>query len=100
MPPKPPPPRSYLPRKLLVAALGVATINYVGVIACGGATEGSGTDKDKYPPTSGNLPSPDPPDQYVPPPTSGNLPSPEPMDAALDADSSNDGGGSDGGDAG
>ncbi len=100
-----PSPRSFLPRKLLVAALGVATINYVGLTACGGATEGSGTNKDDYPPTSGNLPSPEP-DQYVPPPTSGNLPAPPPIDAALDADSSTglddagDGGDQDSGDAG
>ena len=57
-----PSPRSFLPRKLLVAALGVATINYVGLTACGGATEGSGTNKDDYPPTSGNLPAPVYPD--------------------------------------
>ena len=82
-----------MPRKLLVAALGVATINYVGVAACGGATD---DDMKRLAPTSGNLPSQPPPDQYVPPPTSGNLPAPPPVDAAADADSGSD----DAGDAG
>ena len=64
------------PRKLLVAAIGVATVNYVAAVAC-------------TPPTSGNLPSPRPetpdaassstPHDLVP--TSGNLPAPVPRDA-------------------
>jgi hypothetical protein len=107
VPPKTPV-RRFLPRKLLVAALGVATINYVGVVACGGATtedtNGDGI-KDNRPPTSGNLPAPDGSrfDRYVPPPTSGNLPAPPPIDAAADGDASDDGGDGgeeDGGDAG
>jgi hypothetical protein len=61
------------PRKLLVAAIGVATVNYAA--ACG-------KKQDDYPVT-GNLPAPvvdveEPP----PPPTAGNLPAPEPLDAA------------------
>jgi len=86
-------PKKHLPRKLLVAALGVATINYVA-LACGGGT----TDN---PPTSGNLPFPAPPaDQYVPPPTSGNLPAPPPMDGSLDAhDAADADGGEDASDA-
>lgn len=72
-------------RKLLVAAVGVATVNYVGVAACGGKSEttsSSGTSG--TPPTSGNLPAP----TAEPPPTSGNLPAPPPQDAAADADAS------------
>lgn len=90
MPPKPPSPpaRTFVPRKLLVAALGVATINYVGVAACGNTSD---DDMKRLAPTSGNLPSQPPPDdQYVPPPTSGNLPAPPPMDAAADADAGSD----------
>ena len=94
MPPENPfkPIRKFLPRKLLVAALGVATINYVGVVACGGATTDgtSGDDKKNVPPTSGNLPSPPPTDASPPlppiPPTSGNLPAPPPDDGGADAD--------------
>jgi hypothetical protein len=58
------------PRKLLVAALGVATVNYV--VACGKNV------------TSGNLPAPQPtPDTgVVTPPVVGNLPAPVPQDAA------------------
>ena len=96
-------PRSFVPRKLLVAALGVATINYVAGVACGGATDGNGSTSGDYPPTSGNLPAPQDRDQYVPPPTSGNLPAPPPFDAGLDADAGGDGGdggGQDGGDGG
>jgi hypothetical protein len=52
------------PRKLLVAAIGVATINYVAT-AC------------HETPTSGNLPAP-----REPVPVSGNLPAPPPEDAA------------------
>lgn len=54
------------PRKLLVAAIGVATINYL-TTACGKT------------PTSGNLPAPQPTDQV---PVTGNLPAPPPQDAA------------------
>ena len=57
------------PRKLLVAAIGVATINYLAT-ACGKA------------PTSGNLPAPQNDAQPVPIPVAGNLPAPPPMDAA------------------
>ena len=101
MPPKLSP-RSFVPRKLLVAALGVATINYVAGVACGGATDGNGSTSGDYPPTSGNLPSPQERDQYVPPPTSGNLPAPA-LDSGLDAGDGGDGGdggGQDGGDGG
>lgn len=93
MPPENPfkPIRKFLPRKLLVAALGVATINYVGVVACGGGSDGtSGDDMKEVPPTSGNLPSPPPSDASPPsppiPPTSGNLPAPPPDDGGADAD--------------
>lgn len=79
-------PKPFIPRKLLVAALGVATINYVGVAACGGISDGN--DTSTYPPTSGNLPNP--------PPTSGNLPNPT-FDASVKADASGDAG--DAGDA-
>lgn len=77
MPPK------FAPRKLLVAAVGVATLNYLAV-AC-----------TPSPPTSGNLPAPTaepdsgvapPPATVVPtnlPPTTGNLPAPQPVDATL-----------------
>ena len=82
MPPK------LLPRKLLVASIGVATINYVAT-ACGGTTTAS-TFKDGgpdvvEPPTSGNLPAP-------PPPTSANLPAPPPppTDASDDASDASD----------
>ena len=86
MPPK------LLPRKLLIASIGVATINYVAV-ACGGSTTpGDTTLKEggsdtAQPPTSGNLPAP-------PPPTSANLPAPPPIDAsdgASDAGDASDG---------
>lgn len=71
-------------RKLLVAAVGVATVN-LAAAACGGET-------------SGNLPAPipidsatdAPPDTGIPP-TSGNLVGPGPVDAAdagEDADAS------------
>ena len=78
MPPK------FAPRKLLVAAVGVATLNYLAV-AC-----------TPSPPTSGNLPAPTaepdsglppPPSATVvptsPPPTSGNLPAPQPVEPTL-----------------
>lgn len=82
------------PRKLLVAALGVATVNYV--VACGkGYTSGNLPAPQPEPsvtPVVGNLPSPPPPDAAAPPPTqpqpssipptSGNLPAPIPQDAA------------------
>lgn len=70
-------PKAYAPRKLLVAAVGVATISYVAA-ACG--------ELDGGPPTSGNLMAPTE-DRYVPP-TSGNLPAPPPVDASADADAS------------
>lgn len=70
MPPK------FAPRKLLVAAVGVATLNYLAATAC-------------TPPTSGNLPAPTaepdtgaPPQPTSPPPTSGNLPAPQPTATA------------------
>lgn len=83
------------PRKLLVAALGVATVNYV--VACGkGVTSGNLPAPQPEPsvtPVVGNLPAPPPPDAAAPPPTtppqpssipptSGNLPAPVPQDAA------------------
>jgi hypothetical protein len=95
VPPKPH--RPFAPRKLLVAAVGVASINYVA-IACGGATDG--------PATAGNLAAPPTsgvPDGRITPPTSGNLPAPPPPDAAADAPDANDAsidGNGDGGDAG
>ncbi|MBX3192011.1 MAG: hypothetical protein KF819_33785 [Labilithrix sp.] len=61
-------------RKLLVAAIGVATLNYV--VAC----------ENKPPPTSGNLPAPRPPDAAEVPPTSGNLPAPVIVDAGASKD--------------
>ncbi|MBS2016036.1 MAG: hypothetical protein JST00_24360 [Deltaproteobacteria bacterium] len=83
------------PRKLLVAALGVATVNYV--VACGkNVTSGNLPAPDPRPdpstiPVAGNLPAPPPPDAASPtptapppssiPPTSGNLPAPPPRDA-------------------
>jgi len=86
MPPKPPGPSKpktpFAPRKLLVAAVGVATINYVA--ACDGLLAGKTGGNE----TSGNLPSPYPYDAQVAdeiPPTSGNLPAPV-FDAAADAD--------------
>ncbi|HSO32671.1 MAG TPA: hypothetical protein VLT33_09145 [Labilithrix sp.] len=92
-----PPKKPFAPRKLLVAAVGVASINYVAM-ACGGATDTS-----TNPPTSGNLPNP-PALDGSPPPTSGNLAAPPPMDAGLDAADASDGDGGDaaddGGDAG
>lgn len=68
-------PKKLVSRKLLIATLGVATVNYIAV-AC-------------TPPTSGNLPAPDPgkPDASTPtsatsapPPTAGNLPAPQPIE--------------------
>ena len=77
-------PKKLAPRKLLVAALGVATVNYVA-IACTPTS----------PPTSGNLATPEPlPDAALgatpnvetppklPPATAGNLPAPQMIDAA------------------
>jgi hypothetical protein len=89
-------PKKLTARKLLVASVGVATINYVA-IACNGLTDSptnpptSGNlpapqPTETAPPTSGNLPAPPPVDVYQPPPTSGNLPSPVPLDAGRDAD--------------
>lgn len=80
MPPK------HLPRKLLIASIGVATINYVAT-ACGGSTTTDSSFKDGgsdrvEPPTSGNLPSP--------PPTSANLPAPPPPIDAGDAGDAGD----------
>jgi len=78
-------------RKLLVAAVGVATVNYVGITGCGGKEEtSSSSGSSGKPPTSGNLPAPTGTTTAQPPPTSGNLPSPEPMDASPEADASND----------
>lgn len=94
-------------RKLLTAALGVATISYV--YACGDTenaqetpanvappqTHGAGG-ASQLPPTSGNLPAPPPPPPTGSggatqlPPTSGNLPAPPPPpppDAGTDRDS-------------
>ena len=92
------PPKPLVGRKLLVAALGVATVNYVAVTGCGGKEEqsssgfpSSSSGTSGNPPTSGNLPGPDP-DAMVPP-TSGNLPAPE---AGFDA---GDGGDADAADA-
>lgn len=76
-----PRPRHLVARKLLVAAVGVATVNYAGVLACGGKEESSSSSG--QPPTSGNLPAP--PDQYCPP-TSGNLVGPVPVDSGPEAD--------------
>lgn len=80
--------RSFAPRKLLVAAIGVATINYAA--AC----------SNLHNETAGNLPAPEPHDASTTgfPPTSGNLPAPQPMDANVDADGPADAG--DAGDAG
>lgn len=97
------PPKSLHARKLLVASVGVATINYVAA-ACGivetGTTSGNlpapvpsdASRSDAIPVTSGNLPSPAPYDAATDvlqdaredaiPPTSGNLPSPVPIDAS------------------
>jgi len=85
-----PPKKPFAPRKLLVAAVGVASINYVAM-GCGGATDAS-----TNPPTSGNLPNP-PALDGSPPPTSGNLAAPPPMDAGRDAADASDA--DDGGDA-
>ena len=92
-----PPKKPFAPRKLLVAAVGVASINYIAM-ACGGTTDNGS----RNPPTSGNLPAP-----MVdggPPPTSGNLAPPpdagrfDAADAADAADASD--ADDDGGDAG
>ncbi len=91
-------PKKVRSRKLLVAAIGVATVNLAG-LAC---SEQS---------TSGNLPAPNPvdaaqQDSAQPPPTSGNLVAPPPVDAgpdvvdAADASDGGDAGDEDGGDAG
>jgi hypothetical protein len=83
-------PPTYTPRKLLIAAIGVATINYV---ACKEATPTSGNlpapreMQDAQPtPVTGNLPAPPPPQPeagpIIPvPPVAGNLPAPQPRDA-------------------
>ena len=91
-----PPKKPFAPRKLLVAAVGVASINYIA-IACGGTTDGGASTN---PPTSGNLPAPMV--DSAPPPTSGNLaPPPDAglFDAADAADAADDAE-TDGGDAG
>lgn len=88
-------PKKLSPRKLLVAAVGVATLNYVGV-ACTPPTSGNlpaptfepdagTTPPSNIPPTSGNLDAPPPPADAAPPkiplpPTAGNLPAPVPRD--------------------
>lgn len=87
------PPKPLVGRKLLVAALGVATVNYVASTACGGKEEqsssaSSSSSSSGKPPTSGNLPNPEERDA-TPPPTSGNLPAPDP-DAGLDAGDASD----------
>ncbi len=87
-----PPKKPFAPRKLLVAAVGVATINYIA-IACGGTTDGNGSSSGTNPPTSGNLPAPMV--DSAPPPTSGNL-APPPDAGLFDAADGDD----DGGDAG
>ena len=86
------PPRKLVARKLLVASIGVATINYVAPLACGGEKSTSSTfsdagkDGEQTPPTSGNLAA-NPPPPPVSPPTSANLPAPPPpLDSGLDAD--------------
>src|SRR5690349_3439231 len=83
-----PPTKPFASRKLLVAAVGVASINLLAS-ACGGKSA-----------TSGNLMivdgGPDPAPTLAPP-TSGNLAPPPPIDASDDAD---DGAADDGGDAG
>jgi hypothetical protein len=97
-----PPKKPHAPRKLLIAAVGVASINYVA-IACGGAvttpSDNTPPTATNPPPTSGNLITP--PD---PPPTSGNLAPPMEVDASDDADAAGDAGDGgepgDGGDAG
>ena len=81
-----PPKKPFAPRKLLVAAVGVASINYIAM-ACGGTTDA---------PTSGNLVSP-PGQDATPPPTSGNLVAPPLVDAGVDAADAGDA--ADGGDA-
>lgn len=86
-------PTRMAPRKLLVAALGVASVNYV--VACGkNVTSGNLPSPQPVPdagtvmPVVGNLPAPVPPDAAPTPPpssippTSGNLPAPVPQDAA------------------
>lgn len=81
-------PKKLVARKLLVAAVGVATVNYVAAAACGGETSSTSSSSSGSsgssgpPPTSGNLPAPD----AEPPPTSGNLPAPPPVEAGADAD--------------
>src|SRR4029079_14079633 len=84
-------------RKLLIASVGVATINYVA--ACGGsstgdptsgnlvapqagsANSGQGGGSAGTPPTSGNLVAPPPAGAGGIPPTSGNLVAPPPAGA-------------------
>lgn len=86
-------PPAYSPRKLLICAIGVATINYV---ACKESTPTSGNlpapreMPDAEPvPVAGNLPAPQPQEQpeagpLLPiPPVAGNLPAPQPRDAGL-----------------
>jgi hypothetical protein len=73
-------------RKLLVASIGVATINYAA--ACGYKSGAASSDvqpptamdpgtKNPVPPTSGNLAPPNPPPPN-PPPTAANLVAPPP----------------------
>ncbi|MBS2016035.1 MAG: hypothetical protein JST00_24355 [Deltaproteobacteria bacterium] len=83
-----PKPNHLVARKLLVAAVGVATVNYVAMTGCGGKEETSSSSSSSgQPPTSGNLPAP----PATTPPTSGNLPAPPPRpDAAADADADAD----------
>ena len=71
-------PRRFSSRKLLVASVGLATINYVAACGASGGRDGE--------PTSGNLvappaPSAIPVDNPVLPPTSGNLVAPPSIDA-------------------
>ncbi len=86
----PPPVKKPVGRKLLVAAIGVATVSYV--VACGGKTDDaeqgtkddSGVKADAGPDvSSGNLVPP--PDDVGPDISSGNLvPPPDVMDDAMD----------------
>lgn len=85
-------PKPTQPRKLLVAAIGVATINYVAV-GCGKTNITSGNLPAPHEPDAsypvGNLampvdaapPPPPPPEAGTTPPTTGNLPAPVPRDA-------------------
>ena len=78
-------------RKLLVASVGVAAVNYM--VACDKPPTSGNLPAPQIvdaapppvpsniPPTSGNLPAPPPPSATIAPPTSGNLPAPPPATA-------------------